>query len=243
MLAMGTSPRRREPCWNGPVPDDVELKVGVHPFEHIVLQRWHGDGAVRLLSADPNQHSLVVERLGSDLSDVPVVEACRIVAGLYRPLHIRPLPQLPDQADLVRADVEALQRDAHRVSIPRRLVEQTIGLARDLTAEPAAAVLHTDLHYGTVRQHPDGRWLAVDPKPANGDPAYELEPMLRHRWDEYEHIRDDVRHRFFVLFDTAGLDEDRCRDWVIVRSVLNAYRAVDPAEITRSVTIAKAVQD
>ena len=68
--------------------------------------------------------------------------------------------------------------------------------------------------------------------------------------------RDDVRHRFFTIVDAAGLDEDRARDWVVVRMVLNASwtvldarhadRALDAEDrewITRCVTIAKAVQD
>lgn len=219
------------------------LQIGVHEHAHLVLQRWHGDGAVRLVRAEPHRRAILTDRLGPDLTTVPVQQACRVVAGLYGELHLRPMPQLPSLADILLPQVDDLERDSHRVPVPRRLVDQAVALARELTIDPPTAVLHTDLHYGTVRRHPDGRWLAVDPKPANGDPAYELEPMLRHRWDEYEHVRDGIRQRFFVLFDTAGLEEERCRDWVIVRSVLAAYRATEREEITRSVTIAKAVQD
>jgi streptomycin 6-kinase len=58
------------------------------------------------------------------------------------------------------------------------------------------------------------------------------------------------------LVDAAGLDEDRARDWVVVRMVLNAHWAVEDAQragrdlvpderawITRCITITKAVQD
>ena len=54
----------------------------------------------------------------------------------------------------------------------------------------------------------------------------------------------------------AGLDEDRARDWVVVRMVLNANWAMEDAQrmsrdldprrrewITRCITITKAVQD
>ena len=48
--------------------------------------------------------------------------------------------------------------------------------------------------------------------------------------------------------DVAGLDEDRARDWAVLRAVLNAVWELDEpqpeaAEITRSITIAKAVQE
>lgn len=65
------------------------LKIGFpeeeSEHEHLVLQRWGGNGAVRLLSADPHHRRLLLERLRStDLSTVSDVEACIVVADLYR---------------------------------------------------------------------------------------------------------------------------------------------------------------
>ena len=78
-------------------------------------------------------------------------------------------------------------------------------------------------------------WLAIDPKPMSGDPHYEPAPLLWNRWDELEgDIRGGVRRRFHAVIDAAGLEEDRARDWVVVRMVLNAHwsirsgRAQDP---------------
>ena len=56
-----------------------------------------------------------------------------------------------------------------------------------------------------------------------------------------------VRQRFFTLVDTALLDEDRARDWVVLRVVLNAVRELDEPSpdrdwITTNITVAKAVQ-
>ena len=53
-------------------------------------------------------------------------------------------------------------------------------------------------------------------------------------------VRDGVRRRFHTLVDAAGLDEERARDWVVVRMVLNAMGGMDATEC---VAIAKAVQD
>ena len=68
-------------------------------------------------------------------------------------------------------------------------------------------------------------WLVIDPKPMSGDPHFEPAPMLWNRWDEVVasgDVRDAVRRRFHTLVDVAGLDEDRARDWVVLREVLNA---------------------
>ena len=246
------------------------LKVGLpddeSAHEHMALQRWRGRGAVRLLRADPGRRALLLERLErTDLTESWDVEACEVVAGLYAGLHVPPMPQLRDQAAYVAAWADALRRDARQVPVPRRLVEQTLSLARDLCREPASAVIHADLHYGNVlRGVRDGAeaWLAIDPKPANGDPHYELEPMLRDRFEEYAapwaagSVRDGIRRRFHTLVDVAGLDEGRARDWAIVRSVLNAHWAHEDAvragraltdeereHVTACITVAKAVQD
>lgn len=234
--------------------------------EHHALQRWHGHGAVQLLRADPGRRVLLLERLDrEDLTERWDVEACEIVGSLYGRLHVPPMPQLRDQASYVARWVDALRRDASTVPVPRRLVDQTIGLARDLCAQPASAVLHGDLHYENVlRGERNGvqEWLAIDPKPTNGDPHYELEPMLRDRFEEYDaplavgSVRDGIRRRFHALVDAAGLEEARARDWVVVRSVLNAHWAHEDAvragrrptaeereHVTACITIAKAVQD
>ncbi|HEX6887189.1 MAG TPA: aminoglycoside phosphotransferase family protein, partial [Candidatus Nanopelagicales bacterium] len=101
-----------------------------------------------------------------------------------------------------------------------------------------------------------GQWLAIDPKPMSGDPHYELGPMLWNRYDELAgDVRGGVRRRFQALVEHSGLDEDRARDWVVVRAVLNANWTVQDAQragapldagqrdwITRCVTITKAVQ-
>ena len=49
------------------------------------------------------------------------------------------------------------------------------------------------------------------------------------RWSPSGDVRDAVRRRFHTLVDAAGLDEDRARDWVVVRMVLNAHWAIEDA--------------
>ena len=132
------------------------------------------------------------------------------------------------------------------------MVEQALSLARGLADDPATdqTLVHGDLHYANVLAADREPWLAIDPKPLSGDPHFEPAPMLLNRWDEVVasgDVRDAVRRRFHTLVDTAGLDEFRARDWVVVRSVLNAVweldeSAPDRSWLTTSITVAKAVQ-
>ena len=233
------------------------LKVGFpdaeSEHEHLVLQRWGGHGAVRLLSADPHHRGLLLERLHStDLTGVAEEHACAIVADLYGRIHIPAMPQLRSlSADIDRwtSELAGLARNA---PIPRRLVEQAIALGTDLAADRAVAdrVIHTDLHYGNVLAGDREPWLVIDPKPVNGDPHYEIAPMLWNRWDEIAgDTREGVRRRFWMLVDAAGFDEDRARGWVIVRMVHNAMWALQDlshtkqAWLTRCIAVAKAVGD
>lgn len=233
-----------------------------HPeseLEHLALRAWAGEGAVRLLRADPRRGVLLVERAepGHDLGAVPVVEACQVVAGLYGRLHRPAIPQLDllsEHAARWSRELPAL-RDTH--AVPRRFVDQAASLAADFATDPATdgVLTHTDLHYANVlAASRDGvaAWLAIDPKPLSGDPAYEVAPLLWNRWDEAVGS-GDIRHalldRLYTVIDHAGLDEDRVRHWVVVRELVNARWSLldpaadpDPDRVTRAATIVKAVQ-
>ncbi len=219
--------------------------------EHLALRRWGGLGAVSLLSADPYRRALLLERLeATDLASVPDVEACSVVAGLYKQIHLPALPQLRSLSTYVdgwNAELAAMPRGA---PIPHRLVEQALALGGDLSSDRSVAdrVLHTDLHYANVLAGQRQPWAVIDPKPVNGDPHYEIAPMLWNRWDEIAgDVREGVRRRFWTLVDAAGFDEDRARAWVIVRMVHVAMWAIqdeeDPSWLTRGIAVAKAVQD
>ncbi|WP_141013599.1 aminoglycoside phosphotransferase family protein [Nocardioides sambongensis] len=233
------------------------LKVGwpheEAEHEHLALHHWHGRGAARLLRADPRRFALLLERLhAEDLGDRWDLEACEVVGGLYAQLHIRAPAQLHTLSSSVErwvADLAALPREA---PVPRRLVQQAVSIGRDLAVDDDTdgRLIHTDLHYANVLAGDRAPWLAIDPKPLSGDPHYEVAPMLWNRWDELAgDVRGGLRRRFHTLVDAAGLDEDRARDWVILRVVVSAMRGIGEAEaspaedVTTCVTIAKAVQD
>jgi streptomycin 6-kinase len=195
---------------------------------------------------------MLLERLHQErLTDLWDLEACEVVAGLYAELHVPALPQLRPltaYVDRWTGQLAALPRSA---PLPRRLVEQAVSLGRSFVEDDASTgtMVHADLHYENVLAGDRAPWLAIDPKPVSGDPHYEPAPMLWNRWEELRgDLRTEVRRRFHTLVDVAGLDEERARDWVVVRMVLNASwdvvaGDVDEEWLTRCFTIAKAVQD
>ncbi|MGZ8801814.1 MAG: aminoglycoside phosphotransferase family protein, partial [Mycobacterium sp.] len=106
-------------------------------------------------------------------------------------------------------------------------------------------LLHTDLHYANVLAGARDPWLAIDPKPVAGDPAFEVAPVLWNRPSELAtaaSMRTAVNRRLEIVCEHAGIDTDRASAWTIVREVDNALDpAHDRARVTLAVAIVKAM--
>jgi streptomycin 6-kinase len=190
------------------------------------LAYWNGEGAVRLLDADRDRNALLVERAlpGNSLWEVEDDEgAARVAAGVLRRLWRRPpsaghqFRVLADEAEgwtaQARLDWEALGRPFERA-----LVEAAQAAARELSASQSALVLcHQDFQGSNVLRAEREPWLAIDPKPIVGEPAFDVASLLRdRRWE----IRADViRRRLDVLAEELQLDRDRMRGWGIVHAL------------------------
>lgn len=226
------------------------------------LKAWRGVGAVRLERADPRRGALLLERLGPTALDcVAEDEACRVLGGLYRSLHVPAPPTVPALAPGVLALLDGLQALGRDAPAPPRLVQRALGVGRELAADlqrPEAdlRVVHGDLHGGNVLAADRAPWLVVAPCGFAGDPCYEPGQALWHRWPEIlaaDDAGEAIRRRFWTLVEAAELDERRARDWTVVRAMVALYRRVEPfrsagrpldaaaeASVTRYVTVAKA---
>jgi streptomycin 6-kinase len=222
--------------------------------EHLVLQRWSGRHAVRLLAARPSRSVLLLEWLdpARDLSDVWVEEACAVIGSVLGDLNVPALPQLRPLSDVVTTNLDRLV--ATPGVLPPRLVDRAVRLASELLAEPDhdATTIHTDLHYENVLARPGTspvEWVAIDPKPLAGHPGFEVGPLLWNRVDELgtgAALRWSVRRRIEVVCDEAGIDEDRARAWTTVREAIQAlwaHEAGDADRISLAVAITKALAD
>ena len=199
--------------------------------EPLALRHWDGRGAVRLVAADPGRGVLLLEALDPthDLGCVDVDTACATTGELLRLLHV------PAPAGLRRLSTFARDQLARLESpdgaLPRRMLERTAALVRDLTADPRcdATLVHTDLHYRNVLASLPGSgrpdWLAIDPHAMAGHPGFEVQPLLRNRTDELgtgSSFRWLVRRRLEVVCEAAGIDEDEALAWSYVHTAMEA---------------------
>jgi streptomycin 6-kinase len=225
--------------------------------EHLALRLWAGNGAVRLMRADPHRSAMLMERLDTtDLTTVPIDEAVEVVTGLYPRLHVPASPQFRTLSSLCDRWNERMCALPKTAGLPPRYVDRAAGLLRDLAADPQTdgRLIHTDLHFFNVLRGDREPWLVIDPKPLSGDPVYELSPLLWNRWEEIVDsgsARNAIRNRFFSIVDAAGFDEQRAKDWVVVRMMVNImWEIEDPSPpsdnkswVTDMLTIAKAMDD
>lgn len=226
------------------------LKVGWPHLEarteHLALRAWAGRGSVRLLRADPSRFALLLERLDpdTDLHGMPAEQACAVIGDLLRVLRVPAPPQAPRLTAYADRVVEKLARAP--AFLPRRFADQARQLGRDLGASDAdPALLHTDLHFANVLAGRRSPWLAIDPKPMAGDPAFEVAPALVNRTAELAgvgSVRDALIRRLEVICDYGGIDPDRARAWTIVREVDNAIGlGNDRGRISLAMTVVKAM--
>lgn len=218
--------------------------------EHLALQRWSGNGAVRLLAANPGRWTMLLERLDSarDLYDVPIDEACAVIGNLLGQLDCPALPQL----SRLSADSAGLAKrfDSAPSALPRRFVEQASALLADLVTDDAidSRMVHTDLHYWNVLAAERQPWLAIDPKPLAADPAFAVTPALWNRWEEAlasGDLRAHLRRRLSIICEQAGLDEERAKAWSIIREVQMSLWAIEDQDadgLTKTISIIKAMQ-
>ena len=166
------------------------------------LERWDGDGAVRLLSRDDARRALLLERCepGTPLSRV---------AGDPLGVLIELLPRLWKDA----AGFHTLADEVEWWGLEGEVGE----LARELAATQGEPVLvHQDLHGDNVLAAQREPWLVIDPKPLAAEREFAVAPIVRSR--ELGHSKQDVLYRLDRLCAELGLDRERARGWTIVQT-------------------------
>ncbi|WP_192342088.1 aminoglycoside phosphotransferase family protein [Streptomyces sp. VITNK9] len=199
--------------------------------EPVALRLWDGDGAVRLLDHDPATGTMLLERLDPTRTLAHVAdsrEAALVVARLLAHLTATPAPPgLRHLGDIARGMLERTPRALERVPDPadRRLIADCAAAVREVVDEPGDRLLHWDLHYENVLGSERAAWLAIDPKPLAGDPAFDLMPALDNRYEPGE-----TRWRFDAMTDVLGLERERARAWTLGRVLQNCLWNVEDGD-------------
>lgn len=213
--------------------------------EHTALQLWAGDGAARLLAADPARGAILLEWLdpSRSLMSVDAFEACAIIGDLLRRLHRPAPPTIPPLRVWLGTHLDRLDHPA----VPRRFAIRTRALAAELLEDPTMVVLHTDLHFENVLAGERAPWLAIDPKPFAGHPGFEFQPLLRNRVEELgtgSALRWSVRRRLELAADAAGVDAEEARLWTLVHTGIEILWAKDdPDTASLHIALFKALED
>ncbi|MCW2963469.1 MAG: aminoglycoside resistance protein [Actinomycetia bacterium] len=217
-----------------PVSADAVLKVawadddeGLHEPE--ALERWGGNGAVRLLRRDPNSRALLEERAlpGDDISELPDEEATAIAVDIATRLWQPAGEPFRWVGDHVPRWLDKAEREAGEGS-------ELLPLARELYASLEISrewLTHGDFHHHNILRHGD-RFVAIDPKPYLGDREYDVPSFL---WNPLSYDMTDraKTERRIAAFVAAGLDDFKIRAWTAIRgSYLGADR--DEAALIRS---------
>ena len=217
------------------------------------LRRWNGDGVVRLLAHDPQRHALLLERCqpGTTLGQAEHLSVPRrLTVGATILLRLwqadtaaASFDRLSEVAvrwaDLVEERMERLRaRLGPGENFDAGLVRHGVRLLRELPRTARRDVLlHGDINPGNVLAADRRPWLAIDPKPMVGDPAYDPWPLI-------EQIDDPVRGPFSTLVertqlvaDAVGEDRRRIAAWAVARRVEAAlwdaaHGAIDSAAET-----------
>jgi streptomycin 6-kinase len=91
-------------------------------------------------------------------------------------------------------------------------------------------LLATDLHGGNILAAQREPWLAIDPKPYVGDPAYDL---LQHMLNCEDRLAADPGGLATRMAALAGLDAGRARQWLFARSVQESIGSPLRRQVTR----------
>jgi streptomycin 6-kinase len=190
--------------------------------EAIALEAWNGNGAARLLEADRDHGALLLERLDPDrsLRAAGLATAAEIAGTLIHELAVPAPAGLPLLTDIASQKPDILRRRQSALGdpVPGRWIDIACGLACDLAADPGNQLVHGDLHYDNILAGSRRPWLAIDPKPAAGNPERSVANLM---WDRIDDATQphDAHALFAALTRTGMLHPDRARAWTIVQAV------------------------
>jgi streptomycin 6-kinase len=195
-------------------------------YEADALRLWDGDGAVRLLDHEPEEHALLLERCvpGTPLSAAGAEAALDVFVELLPRLWKPAGPPFGTLADEAAWWAGSLEDTWERFGRPfeRPLLDAALEALRELPPTQGEQVLlNQDLHGDNVLAAQREPWLAIDPKPLAGEREFGIAPIVRSR--ELGHSRAAVLGRFDRLTSDLGLDRERARGWTIGQTIAWAF--------------------
>jgi len=182
--------------------------------EAAALELWGGEGAIRLLDHDAEEHALLLERCvpGTPLSEAGTEASMDVLVGL--------LPRLwksPEGFSTNEEEVPHLLEDIESAR-DERLKGAALSYLRDLVPTQGEPVLvNQDLHGENVLAAEREPWLVIDPKPLAAEREFSAASIVRS--NELGHSKRDVLYRLDRLCSDLGLDRERAIGWTVMHTV------------------------
>ncbi|WP_329034828.1 aminoglycoside phosphotransferase family protein [Streptomyces sp. NBC_00178] len=211
----------------------VRLKLTPDPVvaaeEAEGLAAWAGTASVvTLLAEDPGSGALLLAEVRPG---TPVLEAgwsLPQVGALLRGLRMP--AAVPRRASVLRPlarRVEFLfeltaRRAAHagpHLALDRTVCERSREAALRLASSGPMGLVHGDLHPGNVLTGPEGRAVAIDPRPALGDPDFDAVDWVLAGAEEMAGLTAGIDGLARLV---PGLSQDRVLAWCRALAVLEA---------------------
>ncbi len=219
------------------------LKIGVPNREILsemtALRLFAGEGACRLLEADDENFTYLIERLypGDMLVTLKDDEArthiaCQVMTRLWRPAPPE-LPFIPLTSWFGELDKLRPAYGGGTGPFPRWLVERVEALLPDfLHPSNPQMLIHGDFHHFNILSAARSElgWLAIDPKGVVGPVGYEVGPLLINPWDDLLKINDVLavtERRLAILSEHLRLPRAELRDWGLCHCLLSAWWDTD----------------
>jgi streptomycin 6-kinase len=177
------------------------------------LERWDGDGAVRLYARDDERHAILLERCEPGIFLTQEPDSLRVLVDL--------LPRLWRSGAGFRSVAEEaefwLEHDLGEVPDARLRDAAVHYLAELVPTQGEQVLLHQDLHGENVLAAEREPWLVIDPKPLSGEREFSVAPIVRSF--ELGHSKRDALYRLDRLTTELGLDRERARGWTVAQTM------------------------
>jgi streptomycin 6-kinase len=196
------------------------LKIGVPHHETVDMnaawQAYDPRGLAELLAYDPSDNAFLIERCepGHPAAELPAAETDVLAANLLPHLWA-PAPdlELPRLSHIAAERATRLRDRADRLGVP--LYNSCADLFETLAATtPDDWLLHGDFHPRNVLLSSRG-WLAIDPRPMIGEPAYDLAIHLHNKI----HLDPDPVGRITRLAERVAVPTVRARMWLAAKLI------------------------
>ncbi len=184
------------------------------------LQRWSGEGAVRLYRFDEGAHLLEYVE-GPTLAEVGDREADLILVDLVARLHSQGQRPPVELTPLQEYSGSLFQRGGadpeftEGARVARALLESST----------ESFLLHGDLHHDNVLRHPDRGWLVLDPKGVRGERAFDLANWFYN--PQGRPTEERLRAQLERFSNGLEIDRTRLLDWVYAYGCLSLSWCLD----------------